>query len=83
MKLALELEFPDDQAANVLRLLQSLPETTATVIPHPATTTALSAAEQQRLMHELFGAWQSEETGEELAKQLREARHFRDREIEL
>ncbi|GAA4371850.1 hypothetical protein [Hymenobacter koreensis] len=87
MKLALELEFPDDQAANVLRLLQSLPETTATVIPHPATTNApaaaLSEAEQQRLMHELFGSWQSEESGDELTRQLLEARYFRDRDVEL
>ena len=88
MKLALELEFPDDQAAHVLRLLQSVPEVTARILPHPASVGAsaaapLSEADQQRLMHELFGSWQSEESGEELARQIQEARYFRERDVEL
>ncbi|SHL17412.1 hypothetical protein [Hymenobacter psychrotolerans] len=87
MKLALELEFPDDQAANVLRLLQSVPEVTTRILPHPASvgvnTAPLGAADQQRLLHELFGSWHSEESGDELARQLQEARYFRERDVEL
>ena len=90
MKLALELEFPDAQAANVLRLLQSVPDVTARILPHPAsasaatsTETELSSAERARLFEEFAGSWQSEEDGTELARQLQEARYFRDREVNL
>jgi hypothetical protein len=89
MKLALELEFPDEQAANVLRLLQSMPDVTARILTNSASVEAegaaaeLSATEQQRLVHELFGSWQSDENGEELARQIQEARHSRNREVEL
>jgi DNA topoisomerase VI subunit B len=86
MKLALELEFPDDQAANVLRLLQSVPDVTARILTHPAsaslgTAIPLSEADRQRLVHELFGSWQSEESGEELARQLQEDRQDTPRDI--
>jgi len=89
MKLALELEFPDEQAANVLRLLQSVPDVTARILAHPASvstselTSGISEAERAQLFQQLAGSWQSEEDGDELNRQLREARSFRDREIEL
>ena len=51
-----------------------------------ATTTPsvkTSNAEQARLLEEFAGSWQSEEDGTELARQIQEARHFRDRDVEL
>lgn len=89
MKLALELEFPDDQAANVLRLLQNTPNVTARILTHPAvagfstTTAELSEAEQTRLLHEVFGSWQSEESGDELNRRLYADRQDQPREVEL
>ena len=46
-------------------------------------TVEISAAERSRLMEEFAGSWQSEEDGTELARQLREARYFRDRDVDL
>jgi len=85
MKLALELEFPDEQAADVLRLLQSVPNVTARVIPHPAShsSSTNSDAELEKLFQQLAGSWQSDENGEELARQLHEARQDQPRNIEL
>ena len=40
-------------------------------------------AERARLFRSLFGAWQSEESGEELNRQLREARQSNRPDIEL
>nr|GFC77396.1 hypothetical protein [Tanacetum cinerariifolium] len=42
-----------------------------------------SNAEQARLVDEFAGSWQSDEDGTELARQIREARYFRDRDVEL
>jgi homospermidine synthase len=42
-----------------------------------------SDTEQARLLDEFAGSWQSEENGTELARQIREARYFRDRDVEL
>ncbi|MBO0357676.1 hypothetical protein J0X19_06940 [Hymenobacter sp. BT186] len=86
MKLALELEFPDDQAANVLRLLQNTPNTTARILTHPAsvpTSASKSEAELEALFQQLVGSWQSDENGDELNRQLREARQDQPRDIEL
>lgn len=84
MKLALELEFPDDQAANVLRLLQNTPNVTARVIPHPASGASFtSEADLEKLFQQLAGSWQSDENGDELNRQLRAARHDEPRDIEL
>ncbi|GAA3951903.1 hypothetical protein [Hymenobacter algoricola] len=88
MKLALELEFPDDQAANVLRLLQNTPNVTARVIPHPASTVpgavpVTSEAELEKLFQQLAGSWQSDENGDELNRWLREDRQDQPRDIEL
>lgn len=46
-------------------------------------STNASAAERTRLVEEFAGSWQSDEDGTELARQLREARYFRDRDVEL
>lgn len=86
MKLALELEFPDDQAANVLRLLQNTPNVTARILTHPAslpTSAPKSEAELEALFQQLAGSWQSDENGDELNRQLREARQDQPRDIEL
>ena len=50
--------------------------------PTPATA-KLDVAERARLFRSLFGAWQSEESGEELNHQLREARQSTRPDIEL
>lgn len=86
MKLALELEFPDDQAARVLRLLQSVPDVTARILPHPASVgmeSELSPAEQSRLLHEVFGSWKSEESGEDMVRRLYADRQDHPREVNL
>ncbi|UOQ74026.1 hypothetical protein [Hymenobacter cellulosilyticus] len=86
MKLALELEFPDDQAANVLRLLQNTPHITARILTHPAsvpTSVSKSETELEALFQQVAGSWQSDENGDELNIQLREARQDQPRDIEL
>jgi len=82
MKLALELEFPDDQATRVLRLVQSVPDFTARILPHPASVPT-SASKSEALFQRLAGSWQSDENGDELNRQLREARQDQPRDIEL
>jgi hypothetical protein len=91
MKLAVELEFPDEQASAAIQWLQSLPvgfvarfqghqqrEPVAT----PATE-ELSEAEQHRLLHEVFGSWKSEESGEDLISQIYGSRQDQPREVNL
>ncbi len=39
--------------------------------------------ERARRFEAVAGSWQSEETGDELNQQLRAARYFRDRDVEL
>ena len=91
MKVALELEFPDEQAADAFRWLQNLPAGWAARWKQRNTRKRavnpdfqpLSEAEQQRLLNEFAGSWQSDENGTELARQIQEGRHFRDRDVEL
>jgi len=93
MKVALELEFPDEQAADAFRWLQNLPagwaarwkqrKTKKSAAINQKDQPELSEAEQHRLLDEFAGSWQSDEDGTELARQLREARYFRDRDVEL
>ena len=67
-----------------LKLLLSLAQRLGVKATTAATSVAgISAAEQARLVEEFAGSWQSEEDGTELARQLREARYFRDRDVEL
>jgi maltooligosyltrehalose synthase len=94
MKVAFELEFPDEQAADAFRWLQNLPtgwaarwkqrkSKKAIVAPERSSQPKLSEADQNRLLNEFAGSWQSDEDGTELARQIRESRHFRDRDVEL
>lgn len=92
MKVAFELEFPDEQAADAFRWLQNLPAGWAArwkqrKTKKPAISqdgqTRMSEADQNRLLDEFAGSWQSAENGTELARQIRESRYFRDRDVEL
>lgn len=49
----------------------------------PVTTAEASATDRARLLEEFAGSWQSDEDGTELARQIRESRYFRDRDVEL
>ncbi|RZK31017.1 MAG: hypothetical protein EOO63_05240 [Hymenobacter sp.] len=91
MRVAVELEFPDDRAAAAFQWLQSLPADVVAYFAHrsprelpsqPATE-ELSEAEQQRLLHELFGAWKDGVSGEEMVREIYEARDSGHREVEL
>ena len=91
MRVAVELEFPDDRAAAAFQWLQSLPADVVAYFAHhsprelpsePATE-ELSEAEQQRLLHEVFGSWQSEESGEELVRSIYADRQDQPREVDL
>ena len=91
MRVAVELEFPDDRAAAAFQWLQSLPED---FVAHfvsssqrgqavPLIAGEAVAAEQQRLLHELFGAWKEGVSGEEMVREIYEARDSGHREVEL
>ena len=93
MRVALELEFPEDKAALFVRLLQSLPPglTAHFVRPKPSPSTdaaepeatELTAAEEKQLLHDLFGAWKSDVGGEEMVRQIYEARQTNHREVDV
>lgn len=96
MRVSLELEFPDEQAASVMRQLQGLPEMTIRFLstgalehwqqsagPRPADKNRLTEQEQNALLDQVFGSWQSDETGEELVRQIYEARQDQPRDIDL
>ncbi|MBD2769927.1 hypothetical protein IC235_18715 [Hymenobacter sp. BT664] len=100
MKIALELEFPDEQAALVMRQLQGLPEITvrflgpeaieqrsvsaARSLRGPAQPTEhLSEQQQNELLDQVFGSWQSDETDEELVRQIYAARQDNPRDVTL
>ncbi len=93
MKVAFELEFPDEQAADAFRWLQNLPagwaarfkqrKTKQNGAPNPGNQPTRSAVELAKLADEFAGSWQSDEDGTELARQIRESRHFRDRDVDL
>lgn len=90
MKVALELEFPDEQAASVMRQLQSLPKMTIrfleTDMQHEARIgdkMPLSEQEQHALLDQVFGSWQQEEGEEDLLSQIYGARRDTPREVNL
>ena len=93
MRVALELEFPDEKAALFVRLLQSLPPglTAHFSRPKPGQSsefdevepTVLSGAEEKLLLHELFGAWKSDVSGEEMVREIYDARQSDHREVEI
>jgi predicted Zn-dependent peptidase len=91
MRIAVELEFPDNRAAAALQWLQSLPADVvahfvgrkqAGLVANPATE-ELSEAEQYQLLHEVFGSWQSDESSEELVRSLYADRQDQPREVDL
>ena len=100
MKIALELEFPDEQAALVMRQLQGMPEMrvrflTSNAIDQLDISTArplagsvritnyLSEKQQNELLDQVFGSGQADETGEELVRQIYEARQDNPRNVTL
>ena len=93
MKIALELEFPDEQAAAFMQRLQSLPGLTARflrlrpetpVAPTVTETTdELTEAEQKALLYKVFGGWQSDVSGEEMVRQIYADRRDVPREVNL
>ncbi len=96
MKLAVELEFSEEQVASALVWLQSLPTGIAArlrgkgkkLVEKPAvgaaeTEATLSVAEEKQLLHELFGAWKSDVSGDEMNRIIDEARQTGHREVEL
>ena len=96
MKLAVELEFPEEQAALALEWLQSLPTgiaarlrgkgkkgTVKSAIGAAGADATLSVAEEQQLLHELFGAWKSDVSGDEMNRAIEETRQTGHREVEL
>ena len=92
MRVALELEFPDEQAASVMRQLQSLPEMTIRFLKTDAQARAtdslsskepLSEQEQHALLDQVFGSWQQEEGEEDLLSQIYGSRRDAPREVNL
>ena len=43
----------------------------------------LTAAEEKQLLHELFGAWKSDVSGEEMVREIYDARQSDHRDVEL
>ena len=95
MKFALELEVPDEQAAAALHWLQSIPKGLVAKfrgkqrlpgeveLPEMGDSEDLSEAEQRRLLHEVFGSWKSEESGEEMVRRIYADRQDQPREVDL
>ena len=92
MELEVKLKFPTEKAAAILEWLRSLPygaaelqsrNTEAQVAPTTVEFKSDELAERERIFYSLFGAWKSEETGEELNRMLQDARHTEQRDIEL
>lgn len=95
MKLAVELEFSDERAAQALQWLQSLPSGIAARLRGKGSRLAeesaaaresdeeLSEAAQKALLYKVFGGWQSEAGGEEMVRQIYEDRRDEPREVNL
>ncbi|HEX8327080.1 MAG TPA: hypothetical protein VF629_06045 [Hymenobacter sp.] len=92
MELEVKLKFPTEKAAAILEWLRSLPcgaaelqsrNTEAQPAPPIMEVKSDELAERERIFYSLFGAWKSEETGEELNRLLQDARHTEQRDIEL
>ena len=93
MKIALELEFPDEQAAAFMQRLQSLPGLTARFLrlrPEVQVSAVVSEAsgelteaEQKALLYKVFGSWQSDVSGDEMVRQIYADRRDEPREVNL
>ncbi|MEJ7663966.1 MAG: hypothetical protein WKG07_32765 [Hymenobacter sp.] len=79
MLTTLVLESANDADLDLLLHLAQRLGVKATTAPSANT----SDAERARLLDEFIGSWQSDEDGTELACQIREARYFCDRDVEL
>jgi hypothetical protein len=91
MKIDVQLEFPAEQAALALEWLQNLPNGLVArfqgraqreLIATPATE-ELSEAEQNQLLHEVFGSWKSAESGEEMVRRIYADRQDQPRAVDL
>lgn len=91
MELDVKLKFPTENAAAILAWLRSLPYGVAELRGQEEAVAATAAvptkpaelAEREQRLQALFGAWQSEQTGEELNQLFQQARHTEQRDIEL
>ena len=93
MRITLELEFPDEKADLFVRLLQFLPPGLTAHFSRPdlnqsadiagPESAELTDAEEKQLLHELFGAWKSDVSGEEMVRQIYEARQSNHRAVDL
>ncbi|HEX8350858.1 MAG TPA: hypothetical protein VF598_12920 [Hymenobacter sp.] len=92
MELDVKLKFPTENAAAILAWLRSLPYGVAELRPHDAEAGAvigavpaepMDLAERERRLLALFGAWKSEQSGEELNQLLQQARYTEQRDIDL
>lgn len=90
MRVALELEFPDAQAASVMRQLQNVPQMTIRFLEtntqaqpdkQRSSKEPLSEQEQHALLDQVFGSWQQEEGEEDLLSQIYGARRDTPREV--
>lgn len=73
------LEPANEADADLLLSLARRLGVKATVSP----SSVVSAEERERRFLALFGAWQSDETGDELNQMLRESRNFTRPDVEL
>ncbi|MGA0557849.1 hypothetical protein ACO2Q8_14425 [Larkinella sp. VNQ87] len=64
-------------------LLKGLAQRLGLRIKETHTETELSEAEELRLLDRVAGGWQSDESGDELATMLQNARSFRERDVQL
>ena len=90
MRIALELEFPDEQAASVMWQLQNVPQMTIRFLETDAqaqpprqlgSKEPLSGQAQHALLDQLFGSWQQEEGEEDLLSQIYGSRRDAPREV--
>lgn len=92
MRVAVELEFPDEQATSVMRQLQNVPQMTirfletdtqAQQAKQLGDNAPLSVQEQYALLDEVFGSWQQEADEEDLLSQIYNSRRDAPREVNL
>lgn len=82
MSTALLLEPTTDTDLQLLLSLAQRLGVKATTTPI-GSEPIISPEERARRFEAFAGSWQSDEDGTELTRQIQEARHFRDREVEL
>lgn len=91
MELDVKLKFPSENAAAILAWLRSLPYGVVELRGQEATASTAAAVptesaeldEREQRLRALFGAWKSEQTGDELNQLLQQARYTEQRDIKL